>query len=79
MPILCVLHCATHKVKRFVLSTQHNLTPSTASSLLNSIIKISSIVIALLLAAVLSMVVPHTAFAVDAGALGCGQGMASDA
>jgi len=52
------------------LSTQHNLTPSTASSLLNSIIKISSIVIALVLAAVLSMVVPHTAFAVDAGALG---------
>ncbi|MGA4438984.1 MULTISPECIES: mechanosensitive ion channel family protein [Psychrobacter] len=32
--------------------------------------KISSIVIALVLAAVLSMVVPHTAFAVDAGALG---------
>ncbi len=52
------------------MSTQHNLTPSTASSLLNSIIKISSIVIALVLAAVLSMVVPHTAFAVDAGALG---------
>ncbi|WP_371915072.1 mechanosensitive ion channel family protein [Psychrobacter sp. C 20.9] len=46
------------------------MTPSTASSLLNSIIKISSIVIALVLAAVLSMVVPHTAFAVDAGALG---------
>ena len=52
------------------MSTKHNLTPSTASSLLNSIIKIPSIAIVLLLAAVLSMVVPHTAFAVDAGTLG---------
>ena len=54
------------------MSTQHNLTPSTALSSSNSTLKIPFVVVMLLLAMILSIVLPKTAFAVDAGALGVG-------
>lgn len=54
------------------MSTQHNLTPSTASSPLKSIIKMPFPVIVLLLAMILSIVLPNNAFAAEAGALGVG-------
>ncbi|WP_394211403.1 mechanosensitive ion channel family protein [Psychrobacter piscatorii] len=54
------------------MSTQHNLTPSTASPSSNSTLKIPFAVVMLLLAMILSIVLPKTAFAVDAGALGVG-------
>jgi len=54
------------------LSTQHNLTPSTALPSSNSALKIPFAVVVLLLAMILSIVLPRTAFAVDAGALGVG-------
>jgi len=54
------------------LSTQHNLTPSTAFPSSNSTLKIPFAVVLLLLAMILSIVLPQTAHAVDAGALGAG-------
>lgn len=54
------------------MSTQHNLTPSTAFPSSNSTLKIPFAVVMLLLAMILSIVLPRTAFAVDAGALGVG-------
>lgn len=54
------------------MSTQHNLTPSTALPSSNSALKIPFAVVVLLLAMILSIVLPRTAFAVDAGALGVG-------
>ncbi|MEZ7502147.1 mechanosensitive ion channel [Psychrobacter sp. Arc29] len=54
------------------MSTQHNLTPSTALPSSNSTLKIPFAVVMLLLAMILSIVLPKTAFAVDAGALGVG-------
>ena len=54
------------------MSTQHNLTPSTALPSSNSTLKIPFAVVMLLLAMILSIVLPRTAFAVDAGALGVG-------
>ena len=52
------------------MSTQHNLTPSTASPSSKSTLKLPFAVVVLLLAMILSIVLPRTAFAVDAGALG---------
>ena len=54
------------------MSTQHNLTPSTAFPSSNSTLKIPFAVVLLLLAMILSIVLPQTAHAVDAGALGAG-------
>ena len=54
------------------MSTQHNLTPSTAFPSSNSTLKIPFAVVMLLLAMILSIALPKTAFAVDAGALGVG-------
>ena len=54
------------------MSTQYNLTPSTALPSSNSALKIPFAVVVLLLAMILSIVLPRTAFAVDAGALGVG-------
>jgi len=54
------------------LSTQHNLTPSTASPSSKSTLKLPFAVVVLLLAMILSIVLPRTAFAVDAGSLGAG-------
>ena len=52
------------------MSTQHNLTPSTASPSSKSTLKMPFAVVVLLLAMILSIVLPRTAFAVDAGSLG---------
>ncbi|MCG3879289.1 mechanosensitive ion channel family protein [Psychrobacter sp. Ps6] len=52
------------------MSTQHNLTSSTAFPSSNSTLKIPFAVVLLLLAMILSIVLPRTAFAVDAGTLG---------
>ena len=54
------------------MSTQHNLTPSTAFPSSNSTLKIPFAVVLLLLAMILSIVLPQTAHAVDASALGAG-------
>ncbi|KRU22217.1 mechanosensitive ion channel family protein [Psychrobacter piscatorii] len=54
------------------MSTQHNLTSSTASPSSKSTLKIPFAVVLLLLAMILSIVLPRTAFAVDAGSLGVG-------